>query len=220
MSGRLIVIEGLDGSGKSTQMSLLRERLGESVRYIKFPDYDDPSSTLIKMYLDGQFGDTADSVNAYAASLLYSVDRFASFRRHWKNDYEGGKTILCDRYTTSNAVHQMSKLPRSEWKPFLDWLYDTEFCKIGIPRPDKVIFLDVPVEVSQKMMTSRYRGDEGKKDIHERDVAYLHHCYECALFAAEYLGWTVVKCTADGKMRSIEDIAAEVYSHAAAAIGE
>ncbi len=211
MSGKLIVIEGLDGSGKSTQTELLRNRLGDSVRFVKFPDYDDPSSTLVKMYLNGEFGSTAGDVNAYATSLLYAVDRFASFKRHWQNDYNGGKTILCDRYTTSNAVHQMSKMPREEWECYLDWLYEIEFEKIGIPRPTAVIFLDVPVAVSQRLMSERYSGDEQKKDIHERDVAYLDHCYNCALFAAKYLGWTVIRCTDGQNMRPIDEIADEVF---------
>ena len=218
MNGKLIVREGLDGSGKSTQTDLLRERLGDSVRFVKFPDYDDPSSTLVKMYLKGEFGSSASDVNAYATSLLYAVDRFASYKRHWQGDYAEGKTILCDRYTTSNAVHQMSKMPRGEWESYLDWLYDTEFCKMGIPKPDAVVFLDVPVEVSQRLMSERYSGDEGKKDIHERDIAYLEHCYKCALFAAEYLGWTVIKCTENGQMRPVEDIADEVYSAVKAAL--
>lgn len=211
MNGKLIVIEGLDGSGKSTQTNLLRQRLGSSVKFVKFPDYDDPSSTLVKMYLKGEFGSSASDVNAYATSLLYAVDRFASYKRHWQGDYVEGKTILCDRYTTSNAVHQMSKMPREQWESYLDWLYDTEFCKMGIPKPDAVIFLDVPVSVSQRLMSERYSGDEDKKDIHERDIAYLEHCYDCALFAAKYLGWTVIRCTEKGEMRPIDNIADEVY---------
>ena len=209
-SKHLIVVEGTDGSGKSTQTEILRKALGDNVRFVKFPDYEDPSSTLVRMYLAGEFGSNAGDVNGYAASLLYAVDRFASYKRHWKAEYEGGKTILCDRYTTSNAIHQMSKMDRAEWESYLDWLYDTEFEKMAIPRPDAVIFLDVPVSVSQKLMTSRYSGDEGKKDIHERDVAYLDHCYKCALFAAEYLGWSVIRCTDGENMRPIEDIAKEI----------
>ncbi len=218
MKGRLIVIEGLDGSGKSTQTEILKKRLGDNVRFVKFPDYDDPSSTLVKMYLAGEFGSSADSVNAYATSLLFTVDRFASFKRHWGSDYLSGKTILCDRYTTSNAVHQMSKMPREEWEAYLDWLYETEFEKVNIPRPNAVIFLDVPVAVSQRLMSERYSGDEGKKDIHERDITYLEESYKSALFAAEYLGWTVIRCTDGENMRPIDDIADEVFRAVSAAM--
>ena len=212
MSGRLIVIEGLDGSGKSTQLQLLRERMTGEVRFVKFPDYDSDSSALVKMYLSGQFGTDPNKVNAYAASAFYAVDRFASYRTSWGDDYDRGGVILCDRYATSNAVHQASKLEGEERDSYLDWLYDFEFNKLGIPKPDAVIFLDMPVDVSQRLMTGRYQGDEGKKDIHERDVAYLEHCRKAALYAANRLGWSVVSCAPDGAVRSREDIAKEIYS--------
>lgn len=201
MQNRLIVIEGLDGSGKSTQVALLKSRLTEMglpVRQIKLPDYDDPSSTLVRMYLGGAFGDTPEAVNVYAASSFYAVDRYASFQRHWKADYEAGTLILADRYTTSNAVHQAVKLPKSEWNAYLRWLSDYEYQKLGIPKPNKVLFLDMPVDVSQKLMSARYGGEESKKDVHEANVAYLNACHEAALFAAEALGWTVVTCS-DGE---------------------
>lgn len=212
MSGRLIVIEGLDGSGKSTQLQLLRERMTGEVRFVKFPDYDSDSSALVKMYLSGQFGTDPNKVNAYAASAFYAVDRFASYRTSWGDDYDRGATILCDRYATSNAVHQASKLEGNERDSYLDWLYDFEFNKLGIPKPDAVIFLDMPVDVSQRLMTGRYQGDEGKKDIHERDVAYLEHCRKAALYAANRLGWSVVSCAPDGVVRSREDISEEIFS--------
>lgn len=201
MQNRLIVVEGLDGSGKSTQVSLLKAKLesdGTPVRQIKLPDYDDPSSTLVKMYLGGEFGRNPEDVNVYAASSFYAVDRYASFRRHWQKDYENGTLILADRYTTSNAVHQAVKLPESEWENYLSWLSDYEYNKLGIPAPDAVIFLDMPVAVSQKLMTARYNGEETKKDVHEANVAYLNACHKAALFAAEKLGWYVVPC-ADGE---------------------
>lgn len=212
MSGRLIVIEGLDGSGKSTQLQLLRERMTGEVRFVKFPDYESDSSALVKMYLSGQFGTDPNQVNAYAASAFYAVDRFASYRTSWGDHYDRGGVILCDRYATSNAVHQASKLEGGERDNYLDWLYDFEFNKLGIPKPDAVIFLDMPVDVSQRLMTGRYQGDEGKKDIHERDVAYLEHCRKAALYAADRLGWSVVSCAPDGAVRSREDIAEEIYS--------
>lgn len=212
MSGRLIVLEGLDGSGKSTQLSLLRERLTGEVRFVKFPDYDSPSSALVKLYLSGAFGSSPEDVNAYAASAFYAVDRYAGFKSDWGRDYEAGATILCDRYATSNAVHQAAKLAGAQRDAYLDWLYDFEFGKLGIPRPDAVLFLDMPVAVSQRLMTGRYAGDEGKKDIHERDVAYLEHCREAALYAAERLGWSVVSCAEGDEPRSRQTIADEIFA--------
>lgn len=213
MSKRLIVIEGLDGSGKSTQVALLKEYLLAQkmpVRQIKLPDYDDPSSTLVKMYLGGEFGGNPEDVNVYAASSFYAVDRYASFRRHWQTDYEAGTLILADRYTTSNAVHQAVKLPESEWQDYLQWLSDYEYNKLGIPRPDSVIFLDMPVAVSQKLMTARYGGEEGKKDVHEANVQYLYACRKAALFAAEKLGWSVVTCAEGENPLPIEQIHSEI----------
>jgi dTMP kinase len=211
--GKLIVIEGLDGSGKSTQLDLLYENLkkkGIDCKSVSFPDYDNPSSTLVKMYLAGNFGKKPGDVNAFAASVFYTVDRYASYKANWGEYYNNGGTIVSGRYTTSNAVHQASKLPESEWEDFLSWLYDFEYNKIGIPAPDKVIFLDMPVEVSQKLLTGRYHGDEGKKDIHEKDKDYLARCRESAVFTARHSGWTIIPCAKDGEARSIEDIAKDV----------
>ena len=212
MSGRIIVLEGLDGSGKSTQLELLRQRLTGDVVYVKFPAYDSDSSALVKMYLAGQFGTEAGDVNAYAASAFYAVDRYASFKTDWGKAYLNGATIICDRYTTSNAVHQASKLEAAERDSYLDWLYKFEFEQLGIPKPDAVVFLDMPIEVSQRLMSSRYEGDEGKKDIHERDVNYLNHCREAALYAADRLGWSVVQCSENGQVRTRQDIAEQVYA--------
>lgn len=213
--GRLIVIEGLDGSGKSTQIEILRKKLedkGENPFEIKLPYYSDESSTLVKMYLAGQFGSKPGDVNAYAASTFYAADRYASFKKFWSREYNGDRLILADRYTTSNAVHQMTKLPPEMWDAYMEWLFDFEYNKLSIPSPDCVVFLDMPVEISQKLMTSRYEGDEGKKDVHERDVAYLKACYETAKYAAGKLGWYVIKCSENGEPRRIEDIADDIYS--------
>lgn len=214
MQNRLLVIEGLDGSGKSTQVSLLKAKLesdGTPVRQIKLPDYDDPSSTLVKMYLGGEFGKNPEDVNVYAASSFYAVDRYASFRRHWQKDYENGTLILADRYTTSNAVHQAVKLPESAWENYLSWLADYEYNKLGIPAPDAVIFLDMPVAVSQKLMTARYNGEEAKKDVHEANVSYLNACRKAALFAASKLGWYVVPCADGDEPLPIAQIHARIY---------
>ena len=215
--GRLLVLEGLDGSGKSTQTERLKEALlaaGETVRQIKLPDYDAPSSTLVRQYLAGDFGNDPQAVNAYAASSFYAVDRVASFLLDWKKDYDAGSLILADRYTTSNPIYQMTKLPKAEWDAFLDWADDYEFGKLGLPRPDRVIFLDMPVEVSQKMMTRRYEGDEGKKDVHERNVQFLNACREAALYTAERWNWSVVRCWEGDEPRTIDAIAADVYAEA------
>lgn len=214
MHGKLIVLEGLDGSGKSTQMEQLKSRLKEGgylYRQIKLPDYEDPSSTLVRMYLDGAFGGKAADVNAYAASLFYAVDRYASYKRHWGTDYEGGKMILADRYATSNAIHQMGKLPESEWADFLKWIEDLEYVKNGIPRPDLVLYLDMPVEISQRLMSQRYHGDEVKKDVHECDIAYLNQCRRTAAYAAQLWGWCTIPCARDGAPRSIEEIGNQIF---------
>lgn len=206
---KLIIMEGLDGSGKSTQTELLENYLkNKSIAYkkIKLPDYDSPSSTLVNMYLGGEFGKNADDVNAYAASAFYAVDRFASYKLKWKQDYENGTLILADRYATSNSIYQMEKIDESEWDRYLDWSEDFEYNKIGIPKPDLVIFLDMPVEISQKLMTGRYNGDEGKKDVHEANVAFLNACRKSALYAAEKQGWRVVSCSDGDNPLPIEEI--------------
>lgn len=213
--GKLIVIEGLDGSGKSTQLELLEKNLkamGIDCRAVSFPNYYSPSSTLVKMYLGGEFGKNPNDVNAYAASVFYTVDRYAGYKSDWGKYYNGGGTIVSGRYTTSNAVHQCSKLPQSEWKDFLDWLYDFEYNKIAIPKPDRVIFLDMPIEVSQKLLTKRYKGDEGKKDIHESDIEYLAKCRKAAVFTAEYSNWEIIPCSENGQARTIEAISKDVLS--------
>jgi len=211
--GKLIVIEGLDGSGKSTQLELLFSNLksqGTDCKMVSFPDYANPSSTLVKMYLNGDFGKKPGDVNAYAASVFYTVDRYASYKANWGEYYNAGGTVVSGRYTTSNAVHQASKLPSDKWEDFLNWLYDFEYNKIGIPKPDKVIFLDMPVEVSQKLLSKRYNGDEEKKDIHECDTEYLDKCRKAALFTAKYSGWEIIPCSKDGEARSIEDISKDI----------
>lgn len=213
--GKLIVIEGLDGSGKSTQLELLEQNLktrGIDCKAVSFPNYQSPSSTLVKMYLGGEFGKNPNDVNAFAASVFYTVDRYASFKSDWGNYYTDGGTVVSGRYTTSNAVHQCSKLPENEWEKFLDWLYDFEYNKIAIPKPDKVIFLDMPIEVSQKLLSKRYEGDEAKKDIHESDTEYLEKCRKAALFTAKYSDWVIIPCSKDGEARTIEDIADDVLN--------
>ncbi|MBR7071145.1 MAG: thymidylate kinase [Clostridia bacterium] len=213
--GKLIVLEGLDGSGKSTQLELLPKRLqqnGIDCQTVSFPNYESDSSALIKMYLSGKLGDKPTDVNAYAASVFYTVDRFVSYQLDWGNYYRNGGTVVAGRYTTSNAIHQTSKLPREEWAGFLDWLYDFEYRKIGIPKPDIVLFLDMPIDVSQRLMSGRYQGDEAKKDIHEKDTAYLDNCRKAALFTAQYSGWQIIPCADGGRPRPIEAISDDLLA--------
>ncbi len=205
---KLIIIEGLDGSGKSTQTRLLEEYFTKrNIKHkkIKLPDYDSPSSTLVKMYLAGKFGQDADSVNAYAAGAFYAVDRFASYKLHWGGDYENGTLILADRYATSNSIYQMEKLCESDWDEYLEWSYDFEYNRIGIPKPDLVIYLDMPVDISQRLMSERYNGDESKKDVHESDTAFLNRCRKSALYAAKKQGWFVIPCS-DGEHPLAPDV--------------
>jgi len=215
--GKLIVIEsGSDGSGKKTQTDLLYQRLrneGYQVRKIDFPRYEHESSALIRMYLRGDFGHSADDVNAYTASTFYAVDRFASYQQDWKEFYLNGGIILADRYTTSNMVHQTPKLEEAERKIYLDWLYDLEFSKFGLPIPSEVFLLDVPVHISMDLMKERISKMDGtsKKDIHESDMKYLKKCYQVAIQLAEMYNWKRIECTHQDSMRAIEEIHEEIY---------
>ncbi len=213
--GKLIVFEGIDGSGKSSQYSRLCARMendGIDYNHIVFPRYDKESSALIRMYLGGEFGAHPDDVNAYAASTFYAVDRFASYRTDWGARYEAGGLILSDRYTSSNAVHQGSKLADSELPGFFAWLADLEYTKMGLPKPDLVIYLDVDIKTSLARMARRQAATDTKADIHERDVGYLERCLHTANTAADYFGWTRVTQLDGGRERSIEDISDEIYS--------
>ncbi len=213
--GKLIVIEGLDGSGKGTQAAELAKNLaagGAPVRKVSFPDYASDSSALVKMYLSGQFGKDPQDVNAYAASTFYAVDRFASFKRDWGGFYEGGGIVVADRYTTSNAVHQCSKLPQEQWDAFLAWLFDFEYHLLGIPSPDLVVYLSVDPAVSQRLMTGRYQGDESRKDIHEGNLAYLRRSRLAAEYCSSRLDWRQIECCRGGQMRTVEAIQADILA--------
>ncbi|WP_294488248.1 deoxynucleoside kinase [uncultured Ruminococcus sp.] len=205
----LIVLEGLDGSGKSTQFEKLTEYLrGKGVKFkaISFPDYDDPSSTLVQMYLNGEIAGSAEAVNAYAASSFYAADRYVSYKKYWEKDHAEGSMILAARYVTSNCIYQMTKLPEDQWESYLEWLEDYEYIKLGLPRPSKVIFLDMPIEISQKLLSARYDGDESRKDIHEKNIEYLHKCRKAALFTAKKQGWQIICCGMDGEPLGIDEI--------------
>ncbi|RRD40340.1 thymidylate kinase [Leptotrichia sp. OH3620_COT-345] len=216
--GKLIIIEGTDGSGKQTQTALLYEKLCEikgkkNIKKISFPNYESKASEPVKMYLAGEFGKNVDSVNAYAASLFYSVDRYASFKKEWEKFYNKGGIVISDRYTTSNMVHQTPKIKNEEEREkFLEWLTDLEWKKISIPKPDLVFFLDVPFEFSQKLMKERNNkitGEE-KKDIHESDKEYLKSAYNLAKELAIKYNWIIISCVKDNKLKSVEEINNEI----------
>ena len=218
MKGRLIVIEGTDGSGKSTQFARLCQRAeqeGHPFQRLVFPQYQEPSSALIRMYLDGEFGSKPGDVNPYAASAFYAVDRYASWKKVWQAHYEAGGLVLADRYTTSNAVHQTSKLPVEERGEFLTWLSEFEYDRMGLPAPDLVIFLDMPTEKAVEMLRQREENTNTKADIHETDTAYLADCRQAAIQAAETYGWKRIPCLNQaGELRPIEEIHQEIWQAA------
>ena len=213
--GKIIVLEGLDGCGKSTQLELAGKYIGElgtRGRTVSFPNYDSHSGEIISGYLLGEI--PCDGENgAYAASTFYTADRYISYVTDWKRDYDEGAVILSGRYTTSNAVYQMTKIPDERRKAFLSWLWDYEYNKLGLPKPDLVIFLDMPVEVSQNLLLKRYNGDVSKKDIHEKNVSFMKKCRESALFAAEECGWATVSCAENGQALPIEAIHRAICGH-------
>lgn len=204
----LIAIDGLDGSGKGTQSRLLYEALtarGIDARLISFPVYDSPSCALVKLYLSGALGKDPDAVNCYAASSFYAMDRFATFQQDWKKDYDAGTVIIADRYTTANAIHQLTKLPEAERASFLEWLSDFEYNKLAIPAPDLTLFLEVPVEMSLDLIDER--GREG--DIHEnRD--HLLRAFDAAQYACRAWGWEKIVCVKEGALLSRQEISEEI----------
>ena len=215
MSGRLIVFEGTDGSGKSTQFKALCDRLarqGTAYEKLVFPQYKEPSSALIRMYLAGEFGSHPGDVNPYAASAFYAVDRYASMKKVWGNYYKDGGLILADRYTTSNAVHQSAKLPEGEREDFCRWLDEFEHDRLELPRADLVLYLDMPTDFAVKLLRSREQATNTTADIHEVDDSYLSTCRTAALQAAKVLGWTVIPCVENGNLRSIEEIHDQIWS--------
>ena len=213
MKKRLIAIDGLDASGKMTQTELLKELLagkGVPYRYLSFPTYDDDYSAHVNMYLRGRFGDDPEIVNPFAASSFFGADRYCSFMLDWKKDYDEGSIVLANRYTSANAVHQLSKLPIEEYDSFLDWLMDYEYKKLGIPAPDAVVYLCVPPEVSAKMIQHRCDETGAEKDIHENNKKHLENSYRAALYSAEKLGWIKIDCARDGELRPREEIHQEI----------
>ena len=213
MRGTLIVFEGTDGSGKATQAKLLLRSLearGIPCREIDFPRYGNPFAEPANLYLHGALGGSPGDVNAYAASAMFAVDRFASYKEDWGRFYEEGGVVIANRYTTSNVVHQASKLPQGERQAYLDWLFDLEYGRLGLPEPDLVLYLDMPTEVAGRMLRRRERETDVRADIHERDEAYLRRCRESARETVETLGWTVIDCAAGDRPRTPEEIHAQV----------
>ena len=223
--GKLIAIDGVDASGKQTHAELLYEKLknaGKKVRMVSFPAYDNPSSSLVKMYLSGEFGEKPGDVSAYAASSFFAADRFATFRTDWGKDYNDDTIIIADRYVSSNMIHQASKLRKDERDAFLDWLDNFEFEIYSLPRPDVTIFLDMPPEYGAKLMKDRENkfSGESEKDIHERNSEYLLKSYENACFVADKYCWKKVICVKDGEIRTIDDINSELYNIVMQIVGE
>lgn len=222
MSGKLIVLEGTDGSGKSTQFARLCARMdAEGLQYhrLVFPRYENPSSMLVRMYLQGEFGSKPGDVNAYAASTFYAADRYAAWKQDWGEFYRAGGIILADRYTTSNAVHQGGKLVGEEQKAFFRWLAELEYEKLELPRPDLVLWLDMPTEKAIENLRRREEDTHTKGDIHEVDGEYLRQCRDAAGAAAEFYGWRRVACLdGAGAMRTIEEIHREIWNLAREAL--
>ena len=207
----LIAIDGLDGSGKETQSKRLAKYLeekGKKVRLLSFPTYDGKGSAFVDMYLKGELGKNPEDTNAFAASVFFAMDRYYSFRTDWSKDYYDQDTyIIANRYTSANAVHQLSKLPRDKWESFLEWLWDFEFKKIGLPSPDRVVYLEMAPEVSMSLINSRSEQTGRVKDIHEADNNHLVNSYSAALYSSEKLGWDMIHCCDEnGTLKPINEI--------------
>jgi dTMP kinase len=226
MRGKLIIIEsGSDASGKATQTAKVYERLlneGYKIKKVEFPNYNSDSSSLVKMYLRGDFGKNPSDVDPYVASTFYAGDRYASYKTEWEEFYKNGGIVICDRYTTSNMVHQASKMDNNERDKYLDWLFDFEFNLYKLPEPDCVVFLDVPIEYSQKLMADRKNKitGESKKDIHESDIGYLTRSYNNSLYIADKYNWKKISCVKNHNLRSIDDIHEEIYNSIISIIDE
>lgn len=224
--GKLIIIEsGVDGSGKATQTKMLFDRLcqeGYNVIKVSYPNYESDSSLFVKMYLNGEFGSDAESVDPYVASTFYALDRYVSFKKEWEEFYNNGGIVLADRYTTSNMVHQAAKMDESERDKFLDWLFDLEFKMYKIPVPDEVIFLDVPYDISEKLIENRKNEITGseKKDIHENNKNYLIKSYDNSLHIVDKYNWKKINCIENEKMKSIENIHEDIYDKVASLINK
>lgn len=222
--GKFIVLDGLDGSGKGTQSLLLKEKLeaeGRRVRLLSFPVYESESSCLVRMYLGGALGSRPEDTNAYAASSFFAADRYISYRTDWKADIDDENTVvIANRFTTANAVHQLSKMPRENWDSFLLWLWDYEYEKLRIPHPDLVIYLEMLPEISARLVSARSEQTGQKKDIHELDTRHLENSYAAALYSCEKLGWSKIRCFEGFEPLSIDRIGELVYKKVSSLLGD
>ena len=213
----LLVIEGLDGSGKATQAQSLYLRLKKIKKYVhkvSFPNYESKSSDLIKTYLNSDILKNEKKENIYAISSLFAFDRYLSYVNSWKKFYKDGYLIIADRYSTSNAVYQLSNIEKDKWDDYIKWLEDYEYYKLELPKPKLVIYLDMPVNVSQELMLKRYNGDESKKDLYEKDVGRLKRCKESAMYVSKKYNWEIINCVdaTTGRIKSINEIHEIIFS--------
>ena len=215
--GKLYVIDGTDASGKQTQFEKLQQRLKKEnidFRTVSFPNYDSPSSYLVKMYLSGEFGENAKDVSPYIASTFYAADRYATYKTKLEDYYNNGGIILADRYTTANMVHQAGKIKdKQEREKFLNWLWDFEFNLYKLPVPTKVFFLNMPPEYAFELMKNRENKftPEAQKDIHERDKNHIIDSYNAACDVAQKYNWVTIDCIKDDKIRTIEEIHEDIF---------
>lgn len=205
----IIAIDGCDGCGKATQTGLLQKWF-ESMEIpnvlCSFPNYENGSSKLVRMYLNGEIYSNLGDSNPYATSMYYALDRHITIEQGL-NRLRGNGVILCDRYTGSNAIHQMVKFNEQEWDSYIDWLYDLECNKLGVRNADATIYLHLSEKTADRLMTERYDGNEEKKDLHESDLAYMRACRKSGIYAAKKLGWGVIDCEDEnGNLYSIEEI--------------
>lgn len=208
--GKIIVFEsGTDGAGKTTQIELLYNRLKEAgypVKHYKYPDYENESSTLIKMYLEGHFGEDPLKINPYAVSTFFAVDRFCGYQK-WKDFYEEGGIVLLDRYTTSNMIHQTVQLDAEEREKYLEWLTDLEYNKFSLPKPDLVLFLNLNPLIALDLINQRnIQKNNQKVDIHENSGVYMLKSYENSLYISKKYKWTNIPCSDRLSIKSIDEI--------------
>lgn len=222
--GKLFVIDGTDGSGKQTQLEQLQVHLTkDKIEYktVSFPNYDSPSSSLVKMYLSGEFGEDPKQISPYIASNFYAADRYATYKKDFEAYYQNGGIILADRYTTANMVHQASKIEdEKEREKFIDWLFDLEFNLYGIPKPTEVFFLNMPTKTAQELIQNRENkfSHTEEKDIHERNAKHLEESYQAACSVSKKYGWYEIQCAPEGKLKTIEQIHEEIYQEVKRAI--